>query len=109
MFRSLGDDGSRSPAVLSSQGVVAARLGDLESALRFSRELAGIEGRNEPGMSTLWQARVEAVLGNKEEAVALLRQAFGEGVGFGIWAHRDMDLETLRGFPPFEEFMKPKG
>ena len=109
VFRSLGDDGPPAPAVLGSQGVVATRLGDSASALSFSRELAAIEGRYEPGMSTLWQARVEAILGNKEEAMALLRQAFGEGVGFGIWAHRDMDLESLRGFPPFEEFMKPKG
>jgi hypothetical protein len=23
--------------------------------------------------------------------------------------HRDMDLEPLRGYPPFERFMRPRG
>jgi hypothetical protein len=28
---------------------------------------------------------------------------------FNIEIHRDIEIEPLRGYPPFEELMKPKG
>jgi hypothetical protein len=56
-------------------------------------------------------------LGDKERAVALLRDAIAQGsgteddldaYGYGfIYAH-SMDMESLRGYPPFEELIKPK-
>jgi tetratricopeptide (TPR) repeat protein/TolB-like protein len=109
VFRRLRDTGTVDPTVLGFLGAVAARLGDANSADRYSGELEDQEGPYQRGANTLWRARIEAILGNRDEAVSLLRRAHSEGVGFGIWLHRDMDLALLRGFPPFEEFLRPKG
>ncbi len=49
------------------------------------------------GSHTLWRARIAALLGNRDEAVQILRPAFREGVGHGLWIHIDADLESLRG------------
>jgi len=60
---------------------------------------------------TLDRARIAALLGDREEAVTLLRQAIEQGVnwGHGVWVHRDIDLESLHDYPPFQELLRPKG
>ena len=45
----------------------------------------------------------------RDEAVDLLRRAFAQGLAFGLWVHVDPDLEPLRGYPPYEEIVRPKG
>jgi hypothetical protein len=40
--------------------------------------------------------------------VALLRTAFAEGREFDLWLHRDVDLESLRDYPPFVTLTRPK-
>jgi serine/threonine-protein kinase len=109
VFEELSNEGSGSSSILGPLGVVAARLGDSVAAGDFSRRLAALEEPYRPGQRILWRARIEAVLGNREEAMALLRRAFGEGVGFGIWLHRDPALAPLADYPPFQEFVRPKG
>jgi hypothetical protein len=47
--------------------------------------------------------------GERDTAVTLLRQAFAEGLDYGIWLHRDMDLESLRDYEPYQELVRPKG
>jgi hypothetical protein len=51
------------------------------------------------------------LLGDREEAMTLLRQAIDEGLylGFGLAPHADIDLEPLREYPPFQALMRPKG
>ena len=53
--------------------------------------------------------RIAAVLGRRDEAMRLLRQAFTEGLGHGIWLHCDPDFGSLRGFGPFDDLMRPAG
>ena len=38
----------------------------------------------------------------------LLREAFSQGYPFSLELHREIDLEPLRGYPPYEELVKPK-
>ena len=38
----------------------------------------------------------------------LLREAMARGSSEVLWLHRDIDLEPLRGYPPFQEFLRPK-
>ncbi len=52
---------------------------------------------------------IAAVLGDRDEAVSLLQRAFAEGYRYGIAVHREIDFESLRGYPPFSELLKPKG
>lgn len=92
-------------AVLGLRAVTAARRGD-------SRTLKSIEGqlvRPRPyvwGEPLIWRARVAAIQGRKAEAIKLLIDGHREGYCYGLWIHRDMDLETLRGTPGFEEFVR---
>jgi hypothetical protein len=50
-----------------------------------------------------------ALLGERERAVELLRDAFARGLSMSTAVHRLIDLESLRGFAPFDDLMKPKG
>jgi serine/threonine-protein kinase len=93
----------------TSLGTLAARRGEHAEAVRISEELAGIDRPFLQGSNTYWGACIAALLWEKEQAVYLLRQAHEEGVWLDIWIHTDMDLEPLRGYPAFEEFMRPKG
>ncbi len=64
-----------------------------------------------PVQQEVWQARVAAILGPNEEAVGCLRRSAarrGGAVSF-IDIHRDFDLLSLHGYPPFEALLEPKG
>jgi tetratricopeptide (TPR) repeat protein len=124
----LGELRAWGPELLGSLGKIAARQGQREEALAYSRQLAdsaahylnvremvpsiivpsGVRARY-----LYYQATIAARLGDREEAVRLLkeaRSAYGDFVpGFFPWMHIDPDLASLRGYPPFEELLKPKG
>lgn len=96
-------------------GVMAAVQGDRESARRISRELEALHRPYLFGQDTYQRALVAAQLGDRDQAVDLLRRAVSEGLVFGetttfagVFAE-DIALEPLRGYAPFEELMQPKG
>ncbi|HUN83597.1 MAG TPA: hypothetical protein VMU48_04420 [Terracidiphilus sp.] len=97
-------------------GTLAARRGDRVRALQSAEKLWRIERPYLYGVNTYRSACIFAVLGNKERAVALLRDAVAQGsgteddpdaYGYGFLYSHSMDLETLRGYPPFEELITP--
>jgi hypothetical protein len=90
-------------------GAAAAREGDTDRAEQLARHLATLGNPELNGSGTLARARIAALLGNETEAVDLLRRAFSEGVAYGIWIHRDVDLEPLRDDPAYQELVRPKG
>lgn len=47
-------------------------------------------------------------LGDKEQALTLLREASDEGQLLGNVRHQDVAFEKLKGYGPFEEFIRPK-
>jgi DNA-binding SARP family transcriptional activator len=92
-------------------GAISAQLGDRVEALRRFELVAEFES---PAplwdyLVAYWQARIMAQLGDRRRAVALLREAFARGQIFSTGFHRDRWLAPLRGYPPFEELMRPKG
>jgi tetratricopeptide (TPR) repeat protein len=92
-------------------GVAAARRGHRDVALRASGHLERVDRPYLYGRHTYQRACIAALLGEKDRAVELLRQSFTEGKPLGrIWVvHADASLESLRGYGPFEDLMKPKG
>ena len=94
---------------LGYQGTSAVHLGQTDRARAIADQIAALEGPRAGSWATSWRARIDAVLGRRDEAVNLLRQAFSEGLGYGIWLHRDPDFESLHGFKPFDEVMRPSG
>ena len=75
------------------------RRGDKEEALRISKELKDIERPYLFGEHTYWRACI----------ALLLRESFAQGKEYGVFLHRDMDLEPLRNYKPFQELLRPKG
>ena len=49
------------------------------------------------------------LLGEKAQAVDLMREVFAQGWTFTVDIHSDMDLEPLADDPAFRELMRPKG
>lgn len=88
-------------------GRLAARMGSKKEALQLSEELAGIEQPYLFGAHTYSRACIASLLGEQEQAVELLLEAFAQGRPFGVYLHRDMDLEPLRDYPPFQELLWP--
>jgi hypothetical protein len=45
---------------------------------------------------------------DRERAVALLRQAFDQGLRGRMFLHLDPDFEPLRDYPPYRELIRPR-
>jgi len=93
---------------LGGLGTAAARKGEKEEALRISKELEEDKRPYLFGGPTYWRARIAALLGDKEGAVSLLRQAIKQGFSYAN-LQSIVDFESLAGYPPFVQLMKPKG
>jgi tRNA A-37 threonylcarbamoyl transferase component Bud32/tetratricopeptide (TPR) repeat protein len=99
---------------LAALGKLAARRGDRAAALSASEQLRSmrnpVTGDVVPAV-TLERARIAALLGNREEAVALLQQGIGQGAYMAPqWGvHDEIDFASLQDYPPFRELVRPKG
>jgi tetratricopeptide (TPR) repeat protein len=91
-------------------GLLAARRGDRAEAERISEELRS-SGDLMNKYNTWLRARIAAVLGEREEAMNLVRQNIDLVPSPDVYLvlHRNFDFESLRDYPPFQEFMRPKG
>jgi tetratricopeptide (TPR) repeat protein len=102
-------DQPSNPFLRSVQGVVAGRTGSLEEARAIAEE---VEARKVPfdgGWNSYYRACIAASVGDREGAVEHLKQAYSEGWESWLSLHDDPDLASLKGYPPFEEFRRPKG
>jgi tetratricopeptide (TPR) repeat protein len=93
-------------------GAVAAHRGDRPEVARIDRWLAKRKDLYLHGEPTFERARLAAILGERDRALELYRQAldqayaFNQG-GYGIF-HPDPDFESLRSYPLFQELTRPK-
>jgi tetratricopeptide (TPR) repeat protein len=90
---------------LGQLGYIEALLGNHERARTIAEQLA------QRGVM-LWRAPIAAALGEREEAMRLLHEQFQEAYHRGDFMegmHVGQSLESLRGYPPFELFMRPRG
>jgi serine/threonine-protein kinase len=90
-------------------GVAAAGMHDTATARRISSELARVQFPYQKATPTYWRAAIAAQLGDKESAVGLLRQAIRDGRAVGFDMHRLIEFQSLRGYAPFDEILRPKG
>lgn len=89
-------------------GAIAARQANREQALRADRTLAGLKGPYLFGRPAMWRARIHALQGEREVAMGLVREALAQGYPHTHALHADLAFEALRGFPPFQELLRPK-
>ncbi|MDP3024448.1 MAG: serine/threonine-protein kinase [candidate division Zixibacteria bacterium] len=90
-------------------GFIAARQGDREKALKVSEWLKNLKKPYLFGEHTFYRACIAAILGEKDQAVTLLKDSFLQGFTYSLDIHRDFDFESLWDYPPFKELLKPKG
>jgi tetratricopeptide (TPR) repeat protein len=108
-FEAWAESDPFNPTALGHLGAIHARLGEAAKARELSDSLDNLDQAYLRGQHTYARARIAALLGERDEAVRLLWQSVGEGVSFGVAMHSDPDLEPLHDFPPFQEFIRPKG
>ena len=91
------------------RGIQAARLGDRAVALEMSQRLAEVAEPFTMGEPSYLRASIAAQLGDRKEAIRLLRQAVSRG--FYRWEsfHVDIAFDPIRDDPEFQEIMRPKG
>src|SRR3989475_678948 len=104
----ISGDGWDQMDYLGYLGAIAARQGNREQALRVDSALAGVKRPYIFGRHAVWRARIQALLGEREGAVALLRDAFAQGYPHAHALHVDLAFEALRDYAPFRELVKPK-
>jgi serine/threonine-protein kinase len=108
LFEGLHNEVPDNISYLGYMGATAARTGDKEEALKISKELEDDKRPYLIGNPTYWRARIAALLGDKEGAVKLLREATKQGYGYDSIDPTE-DFESLADYPPFVQLMKPKG
>src|SRR5205814_4487950 len=77
-------------------------------ALALARTLQAMSPRYLYGRHTMWRARIQAVLGERDTAVGLVQEAFAQGYPRGGVMHLYPSLRTLRDYPAFRELLTPK-
>ena len=108
LFHGLHTDVPDNIDYLGHLGVVAVQMGNPEEALNISKQLEDDKRPYLFGKPTYWRARITALLGDKEGAVNIIRQATKEGYGYD-YLHPCEDFELLADYPPYIQLMKPKG
>jgi hypothetical protein len=94
---------------LGQAGVVAVHQGDRARAQRLFDELGRTaDSPHQLGYRAYFRAGIAAHLGDKDRAVELLRLSLAQGGRYDYHLHHALELEPLRGYPPFEALIKPK-
>jgi DNA-binding SARP family transcriptional activator/TolB-like protein len=108
VYQALYNEDSLTVEHLGALGVLSARLGQSAEADSISRRLIADSRPWQFGAARLWAARIAAVNGDRESAIALIRQALREGYARLYSLHAERDFETLRDFPAFREILEPR-
>ncbi len=109
LFEELAAEDADNVSYRTYLGTLAARLGERDEAKSISAELASLDPLHEDEATPYNRACIAALLGDRERAVELLKEAHARGMRHGLELHRDPDLAPLHGYPPFEELIEPQG
>ncbi len=98
-------------------GVLAAHLGDRETALEMDARIVETSDDVSPtgvpygmrGEIEFLRAGIAAQLGDTDRAIHLLRQAVAAGYCDYMWIHSNPAFEALWDDPEFQDILRPKG
>lgn len=80
----------------------------MRDQIKCCKKLQEIERSYIYGNHTFWRVHIASLLGEKEQAVRLIRDSLKQGLSYSR-LHADMDLEPLYDYSLFKEMIKPKG
>ena len=83
-------------------------MGDTASARAISNKLQRLTGGKAGAEATYGRTRIAALLGERQRAVELLRDALTQGFPHGLHIHNNPDFEALRDYEPFLELVRPQ-
>jgi len=86
--------------------VARAQLGNTVRARQVADSLGKLKQPFMLGTNTYWQGVILSALGDRETAIQLLRQSVAEGRTMDRW-HNAPELDALRGYPAFNQLLKP--
>jgi DNA-binding SARP family transcriptional activator len=109
MLHELEREHAGEDAVLGAAGTLAAHSGNVPAASAALAALRARTGRFHFGRHLMWGARIAAVLGERDDALSMMRGAFARGYPYGVELHTDFDLMTLARDERFRELLRPKG
>ena len=104
--RALPDTSINGIGTVSYLAMIAARTHDAARARFVSDSLAANVPKWDRGRTPYWRAAILAELGDRDQAMRLLSLAPRQGQFMWYW-HREPPLRALRGYPPFQELIKP--
>ncbi len=107
-FNKLCTKEPENPDYLGRLGTLAARLGDRMEALRISEKLKAVDRPFLFGSPPYFRACIASILGERDQAISLLRESFAQGLRFDVSIHRNIDFEPIWDYAPFKELIKPK-
>jgi tetratricopeptide (TPR) repeat protein/TolB-like protein len=107
LSRALPDTSNAAIGTRAYLAIAYARRGDATRARAISDSLASSVRKWDNGSTSYWRAGILAALGERGEAVRLLRTAHQQGQSLAAW-HLNPVLRALRGFPDFEALITPK-
>jgi tetratricopeptide (TPR) repeat protein len=96
-------------STLGALGLAKALQGNRADAERISEQLGNINVPYSFGNTSVWQAKIAAALGNKDQAMVFLRRAFSQGTGMDDWIHREPAFRSLLDHPPYQNLLQPIG
>ncbi|MFC1849203.1 protein kinase [candidate division CSSED10-310 bacterium] len=88
-------------------GMIAARRGERDEALKIVGQLADMQKPYLFGQHTFMCACIHALLNEREKALSTLRTALSQGIDYPE-LHADLNLETLQDYKPFQDLIRPK-
>lgn len=108
IYAALSTEDSTDVAARGGLGVIAMRNGKPGEAERM---VTLLEGERRPylfGVPRFWAARIVALGGDRERALALLIRARREGTSRIYFFHLEQDFDSLRGYPAYRDLLSPR-
>jgi serine/threonine protein kinase len=97
---------------IGSYGRLLGQKGDIKGALRIAGQLATLPSEKFSGTPAFERAQILSAIGRRDESIALLQEAFGQGVGFVSYRsrlHAFSNFARMQGYPPFAALITPQG
>lgn len=108
-YRDFLNQSHSNPFFLRRTACCYAKLGQEQNALNIIKQLREMETPQAYGQIKYTIALIYAMLGEKEKSVEYLKLADREGMPFlPPYFDGEFELISLQGYPPYEEFVRPK-